>query len=58
MKDEDLVVYSSDKTGHLTLITKKNYVEIRVKNVENDPILDDKKLKKLKSEVNEHKNIL
>ena len=54
MKEEDLVIFNTDKTGHFTLNTKENYIQSMKKHVEKDKVITEKLVTKAKNEINEH----
>ena len=54
MKDENLVCFESDKTGHLTLDTMENYVKKMNKHIENDVVIPARKVRTIENKLNEH----
>jgi hypothetical protein len=56
MQDEELVCYTTDKTGNLVLDTIKNYSKKLSKHIKEDDVITDKKVKSIENILNKHTN--
>ena len=54
IKQKEVVVFETDKTGHFTADTVPSYEEALYKHVENDTKINKKKVKSLENKCNHH----
>ena len=54
LEKENLICYETDKTGKLVVDSVKNYSDKMMKNIANDEIITEEKVKKIENKLNEH----
>ena len=54
MKQKEIVVFTTDKTGEFTVDTAANYEEALIEHIEKDLEVNEKKVKEVEKKCNDH----